>query len=398
MNTFLKAFGDAEKEADDEFENSEQPGFVDNGVIALLSNNGWSVAADSTGNMDYVFQWLYIDFEYAKSDTSVRFFPYLDADPHFVHDQRGYQNVLKTFKNDNIGDANIRLNTRVSSIDYQQNICDGCVTAGCCGGTEYNAIVRTTDGSEYIAQRVISTVSVGVLNSGDIAFNPAFKYTDSPYEFTQYIKVFYQFNTKFWDDTPFIYTQRPVGKRGQCHFWHDMDSLITGSAIIRCELMTEAFNALIDPTTKQLTAATLDSLLDPLRDAYGSDTVGTPIATYYPKLNLDADFGYGAYANWRIGKTFQTFARYFGGIPNLHNDCDHNGCNAQNEWILHLSGAATCYAQAEFVHGAYFAGQRSARFALDSMGIDGIDTTISECDMYWEELNTDGVLSAAGCN
>lgn len=393
QQAFLSAFNDAERDANNLFSSSENDGFSDTGVVALLSNNGWAVAADSSGNMDYIFQWLYIDFEYAASDTSVRFFPYINDAPLMVVDQRGYQNVLQEFKNANIGDDKFRMNKRVSSIDYDTRICDGQVTACECCGEEFNAIVRTTDGSEYMARRVISTVSAGVLSSGDISFNPGLKYSDSPYNFAQYIKVFYQFSSKFWDSTQFVYTMKDVANRGQCHHWQDMDSLISGSRILRCELMTEAFLALLDSSTQELSATTLNSLLDPLRLAYGTNTVGTPIATYYPKLNKDADFGYGAYANWKIGKSFTDFAKYFGGINNLAAVCDHNGCNSQGDWILHFSGAASCFEHAEFVHGAFYSGQRSARWVLNSLGVEGVNTDNSECDVSWSEFGSSDIAA-----
>jgi Flavin containing amine oxidoreductase len=386
LTFFDSAYQNTENEAEENYENSEQPGFVDNGVLALLSNNGWAVAAGSTGNMDYVFQWLYIDFEYAAADTSVRYFPYIDNAEFLVHDQRGYQSVLETFKNENIGDNNIRYNSRVVAIDYNVDICSIGRLLGLCFGKRYKAVVRTNNGLQFRAQRVISTVSAGVLNSGNIQFTPKLKYKESPYYMAQFIKVFYQFQTKFWDNTPFIYTIRDVDNRGKCHNWQDMDFLIPGSRIIRCELMTEAFLDLIDEDTKSLSDDTLLSLLEPLRVAYGNESVGTPIAMYYPKINLDPNFGYGAYANWKIGSTLVNFANYFGGVPNLVNKCDHNGCNADRDWIVHLSGSASCYEHAEYVHGAYFAGQRSARFVLDSLGVEGVETDNSECDVSFPEV------------
>jgi hypothetical protein len=147
--------------------------------------------------------------------------------------------------------------------------------------------------------------------------------------------------------------------------------------------MTEAFEALIDPVTKELSSATLDALLDPLRIAYGSENVGTPLDIYYPKLNLDADYGYGAYAYWKIGKTFTDFAKFFGGIEILTPFCDHNGCNQNDDWVLHLSGSATCFRYAELVHGGYYSGIRSAKFVLESLGYENIDAAGNDCDIFW---------------
>jgi len=150
--------------------------------------------------------------------------------------------------------------------------------------------------------------------------------------------------------------------------------------------MTEGFDELVDPTTGDLSPETLLALLDPLRAVYGDTTVGKPIDMYYPKLNKDKDYGNGAYGNWKIGKTFTDFAKFFGGTE-LTSYCDFNGCNSQKEWILQLSGSASCYDYSEFVHGAYFSGLRSSRFALESMGYSGIPRgDESGCDAYWNEL------------
>ncbi|CAB9523216.1 Polyamine oxidase [Seminavis robusta] len=380
LDVFLDAFREAEKDADNEFEDTGDSGFVDKGVVGLLNQNGWNVASDSSGNMDYIFQWLFVDFEYAESDTSQRFFPYESGDPYLVTDQRGFEHLVQTYQANNVPSDRIRLNTKVQAINYDVNFCGG-------PGPLYKAIVNT-DFVEYYAQRVINTVSVGVHNSNGIIYRPSLAYppeTTNPYKMAQYIKVFYQFSTKFWDSKQFVYVMRDVSQRGQCHHWQDMDVEIPGSGIIRCELMTEAFEALIDSTTLELSAATLDSLLDPLRSAYGTSTVGTPIATYYPKLNLDRDFGYGAYGNWQVGRTFSEFARFFGGVDEFSSRCDHNGCNSLGEWIVQFSGSASCYEHSEFVHGAFFAGQRSARFAMDSLGKD-VDTGKSECDVSFSEF------------
>jgi len=389
LKRFLKAFKSAGADAEEQWTRNHE-NFNDRGVVALLADNGWTVAPDSSGNLDYIMQWMYLDFEYAESDTSARYFPYEAGNPYLVTDQRGYKLVLDDFQNQNVIGARIRFNNRVKSIDYDLNLCDGSECLGLCLGTSYKAKVTLEDGTEYYAQRVISTVSVGVLNNDLISFNPPLKYSHaqySPYVMTQYIKVFYQFETPFWDNTEFVEITRDPADRGKCHHWQNMEVAIPGSSIIRCELMTEAFLELLDPVTQDLSADTLSALLDPLRLVYGSDTVGSPIDVFYPKLNKDVDFGFGAYGNWKIGKSFTDFAHFFGGIPVLTRPCDHNGCNNQGEWIVHLSGSASCYDHSEFVHGGFFSGQRSARFVLDDLGYNNIDASDTDCGEYWNELS-----------
>ena len=102
-------------------------------------------------------------------------------------------------------------------------------------------------------------------------------------------------------------------------------------------------------------------------------------------LNKDRDFGYGAYANWKIGKTFTDFAHFFGGIEDIVPYCQHNGCNVLNEWTMLLSGSATCYDHAEYTHGAFFAGDKAAKNVLRELGYD-IKPEVSPCDIDWKWL------------
>lgn len=386
LKRFKDAFDQAGKDADEQF-SANHADFNDRGVLALLADNGWTVASDSTGNLDYIMQWLYIDFEYAVADVSSRYFPYTADNPYLVTDQRGYSTVIDNMKEEHSLSDRILLNKRVTTVDYTQDVCmDKCV--GICLGPRYKALVKTDDGAEYYGQRVVSTVSTGVLNNDLITFNPPLAYPHevySPYYMAQYVKIFYQFDIPFWDGTEFTEVTRGPANRGHCHHWQNMELAIPGSGIIRCELMTEAFLELVDADTQELSASTLDSLLDPLRAAYGPEVVGDPIDVYYPKLNKDVDFGYGAYSAWKIGKTFTDFAKFFGGISELTGYCEHNGCNADDEWVLHLSGSASCYDYSEFVHGGYFSGQRSARHVLASLGYD-VKSGNSGCDAYWNEL------------
>jgi hypothetical protein len=104
----------------------------------------------------------------------------------------------------------VRLNQRVTDIKYDL------INSG---GVGRRAKVRAQSGgsasfrsqqcTEYTAKRVIASVSAGVLNHDLIRFDPPLKYpaaTSNPMQMQQYIKIFYQFPTIFWDDTEFIVT------------------------------------------------------------------------------------------------------------------------------------------------------------------------------------------------
>ncbi len=123
-----------------------------------------------------------------------------------------YENYIVEYKfknttwfdyiNDNFADfvkENIVFNAKVNSIDYSGE----------------KVVVTTDDGSEYIGDKVISTVSVGVLKSNFITFVP-----ELPIEKTNAIesvellpgfKLFLKFSEKFYPDV--ITVETPTGEK-----------------------------------------------------------------------------------------------------------------------------------------------------------------------------------------
>ena len=85
-------------------------------------------------------------------------------------------------------EQNIVYNAKVSTIDYSGE----------------QVIVTTEDGTEYTADKVISTVSVGVLKSNFINFIPALPATQiaaiNSIEFLPGLKLFMKFSEKFYPD------------------------------------------------------------------------------------------------------------------------------------------------------------------------------------------------------
>lgn len=373
---FRDAWGAAEAEADNQWDTNHES-FPDNGVRSLLADEGWSIES----NLDYTIEWLVLDYEYAAKDTSVRFFPYFELPPYHVNDARGYESLVQNQFQTNVDTSKLRSDARVGQVHYDENV----VSAN---GKTYKAVVTTTNSAggcaDYYGQRVISTVSTGVINNNLIQFNPplAFPAQDfNPYYMTQYVKIFYQFDNQFWDDSQIVRTVRDEANRGHCHHWSNLNApgFYEGSNIIRCEIMTEAFEELIDPVTQDLTDATLLALLDPLRISYGAENVPQPTNMYYNALNKDRDFGFGAYANWKPGFTFTQFGHMYGGMGDVVPYCDHNGCNSNGEWTMMISGSATCYNHAEYVHGAYWAGEKAANNVLRELGYD-VGNNMSPCD------------------
>ena len=74
--------------------------------------------------------------------------------------------------------------------------------------TEDSVKVITEDGSEYMGEYAIITNTIGVLQSGDLTFDPPLPSWKTE-EFHRYQMritdpIFLKFNTKFWDDAEFI--------------------------------------------------------------------------------------------------------------------------------------------------------------------------------------------------
>ncbi|CAB9522006.1 Polyamine oxidase [Seminavis robusta] len=389
---FLEAWEEAIKEADNQWAPDHEQ-WDDQGVIALLAKNGWEIGEGQQGNLDFTTEWHYMDFEYAARDTSVRYFPYYFNTALHVNDMRGFEEVPQAMFRDDADMNKLRTSTRVNKINYDENVGFQ--------GNNYRVMVNAEHTepavgeptcTDYYAKRVISTVSAGVIANDLIEFNPPLEYPHvdyNPYYMTQYVKIFYQFDSQFWDDNELIRVVRDVDHRGHCHHWANMngEGFYPDSNMIRCEIMTEAFDELKDPITEDLTNATLNMLLDPLRTAYGEANVPEPLQVYYPKLNKDRDFGYGAYANWKTGFTFKQYAHMYGGVDGVVDYCEHNGCNSMGDWTMILSGSHTCYDQAEFTHGAYFAGEKAANQVLRELGYTGVDESLSPCDIDWHWLS-----------
>jgi len=90
--------------------------------------------------------------------------------------------------------------------------------------TDHGVTVKTEDGSVYMGKYAISSVSLGVLQSDLIKFNPPLpcwkRKTFFNCDIRTYTKIFLKFPTKFWpteDGTEFfLYAHQ---KRGYYTFW-----------------------------------------------------------------------------------------------------------------------------------------------------------------------------------
>jgi len=352
-------------------------------VVEDLKDNGW----DESDPLQYAAKWTWINYEHTTDDIShyAIFDVYGGTNSYFVDDQvKGYESVVQRYA----AEKGIRpiFDRRVLEISYDVgNDSNG-----------YKAQVLSNDSAGrcfvYRAKRVISTVSVGVLNNNLIDFQPPLSFpapSRNPMEMYLYQKIFYQFPTTFWDNSDYILTLKNAereGNNGLCFQWQNMENYIPGSRTLMCTLTTPEFDKLVggraNRNTATLSPQQLRDLLEPLRRAYPNFV--EPVDSYYPPINTDRDFGYGAYSDWKVGYTPWDYYRFFGGGSDnyylatagplqgdddeVYEGCTHNGCNSKGEWILYLSGAASCLEYYEFVYGGDYAGESAASYAMQSLG------------------------------
>lgn len=241
----------------------------------------------------------------------------------------------------------------------------------------YKVLIQTVDntvGGEvkiknckktYKAKRVIVTVPVSILrgNGYKIKFQPTLQIEKLPSYTGQYNKVFFTFNTDFWGSTAkqFIGILSPSKYRDVCNHWSNMNTNIPNSNILMCTLTTSGMKKFIS-----MNLTTYD-LLEPLRIVYGHEVVNNAYKdVVISRWDLDPAAGFGAYASFMSGYTLDQYYSFWGGYRTHQGYMKGEGYNQYNEWIVHLSGSASCFEYNEQVDGAYCSGQRSARNVLRS--------------------------------
>lgn len=350
----------------------------DIGVLAQFLECGWN----SSDPVQYFWKVVFQDSSFSVSTTSLYSF---DSSPNYLNDTTGYlvvdqaggfQSIVETMAS-TAGISPI-FNRRVLKIKYDYY------------RDEYRALVYVVDSKSggnitiYEAKRVISTVAAQVWNEGLIAVEPALRYDASTYNpmmGRNFFKVFCQFSTAFWNTTSYIWTvdsEQNAPNISKPVFWVNMNRFLPGSNMLMLVLFEESFEAFAGTDNlRQTNISTelLGTLMEPLQLAY-TDVYEPPIHYYHNSWHSDVRTGYKAYADWKVGYTPWDYYAFYGGVNDTHYyiqaDCEHNGCNGEpddnaTEWILYMSGSASCLEYWENVHGAYYAGEVSANYMLESL-------------------------------
>ncbi|WP_323743181.1 NAD(P)/FAD-dependent oxidoreductase [Curtobacterium sp. VKM Ac-1395] len=202
--------------------------------------------------------------------------------------------------------------------------------------------VTTADGSVSSAQHVVVTVPLGVLQAGDVRFDPPLEApaADAVERLGMgvYDKVFLRFPVKFWDS----WVIRQQGAAGSdWHSWYDM-SRATGEPVLAALVGGDSARRLERLSDDEVVAEGLAAL----RHMYGPD-VPTPDAVRITRWAADP-YTRGSYSYLHVGATVD----------------DHDRL-ATPSGRVQLAGEATWSDDPATVHGALLSGLRAANRILD---------------------------------
>eukprot|EP01062_Namystynia_karyoxenos_P062448 TRINITY_DN55329_c0_g1_i1.p1 TRINITY_DN55329_c0_g1~~TRINITY_DN55329_c0_g1_i1.p1 ORF type:complete len:560 (+),score=150.26 TRINITY_DN55329_c0_g1_i1:82-1680(+) len=271
-------------------------------------------------------------------------------DDFFVKDQhpRGYARVLDALSGAALSDSDCRtrlfLNATVSN-----------VAVGCRGVT-----VEATDGRRWHADRLISTVSIGVLKTFPGLFTPALPAAHAAalrhYHMCNYTKVWAQWREPWWDNSMLKWMSANSGENaGLFPSWRNLNhrDVLPGSNTLFFDLaepQSVRWEKLTDAEAEQ-------ELLRVARERFPDRDIPPPAAFHTTRHGLDP-LTVGAYSSWGVGMTDEDLAELMRPLR-AHEHC------SPRVW---LSGEATCGNFNGFVHAGVLSGRRDAQRVLHAMG------------------------------
>ncbi|EGO28558.1 hypothetical protein SERLADRAFT_354437 [Serpula lacrymans var. lacrymans S7.9] len=238
-------------------------------------------------------------------------------------DQRGFKTIIQEEAQEFLKPEQLLLNSTVDKITYSE---DG-------------VTVSLTNGRSLSADYALCTFSVGVLQYGDVAFEPTLPSWKveaiQSMVMATYTKIFFQFPEDFWFSTEMaLYADK---QRGRYPVWQSMDHVgfFPGSGIVFVTV-TGDFAIRTEALSDNLVQ---DEVMGVLRAMYPNTTIPDPLAFYFPRWHSNPLFR-GSYSNWP--------ASFFNGhSQNLRATVSER---------LWFAGEATSLKYFGFLHGAYFEG------------------------------------------
>ncbi|XP_061348302.1 polyamine oxidase 1-like isoform X2 [Gastrolobium bilobum] len=279
------------------------------------------------------------DFEMAEVEPISTYVDFGERE-FLVADERGYDYLLYKMAEDflvtsegRILDSRLKLNKVVRELQHSRT----------------GVTVITEDGCVYEADYVILSVSIGVLQSDLLAFNPPLPRWKleaiGKCDVMVYTKIFLKFPYKFWPSGPekefFIYAHE---QRGYYTFWQHMDNAYPGSNILVVTLTNEEskrVEAQSDEETQREAMAVL-------RDMFGPN-IPDAIDILVPRW-WNNRFQRGSYSNYPILSNLKIF----------HNIKAPVG-------RIFFTGEHTSERFNGYVHGGYLAGIDTTKALLEEM-------------------------------
>ena len=228
----------------------------------------------------------------------------------------GLQQITDVLKDE----VDVRLNHIVTKIEYQD--------AG---------VIVYAKNKQFYAKKVLITVPLGVLKSGDIEFSPPLptKKQNAISELGMGLlqKHWLLFDKVFWDQDV-IWILSVNEQNCEC-----MNYTYTGKPILLCFTMGEYAKYQESLPDSNITS----DIMSVLRNAYGQN-IPDPIDVYFTKWASDK-FSYGAYSFTAVGNTPETYYEISAPIDDL----------------IYFAGEHTHENYPATIHGAYLSGLRAAQ-------------------------------------
>ncbi|BFG20268.1 hypothetical protein CerSpe_065420 [Prunus speciosa] len=279
------------------------------------------------------------DFEMPEGEPISTFQDFGERE-FLVADERGYEHLLYKMAGDflftsegKLLDNRLKFNKVVRELQHSRN----------------GVTVMTEDGCVYEANYVILSVSIGVLQSDLIAFNPPLPRWKTEAiqkcDVIVYTKIFLKFPCKFWPCGPgkefFIYAHE---RRGYYTFWQHMENAYPGSNILVVTLTNEESKRVEAQSDEE----TLKEAMGALRDMFGTNI---PEATdiFVPRW-WNNRFQRGSYSNYPVISNGQVVRDIKAPL----------GC-------IFFSGEHTSERYSGYVHGGYLAGIETGKALLEEI-------------------------------
>ncbi|KAF5782877.1 putative spermine oxidase [Helianthus annuus] len=311
---------------------------VDSAIRKLREDEPHNATTPETP-IEKAIDFILHDFEMAEVEPISTYVDFGESE-FLVADERGYEYLLYKVTEDfllmsdgKILDDRLKLNTVVRGINQST---DG-------------VTVTTEGGCVYEANYVILSVSIGVLQSQLISFNPRLPRWKieaiEKCDIMVYTKIFLKFPYKFWPCGPgkefFIYAHE---QRGYYTFWQHMENAYPGSNMLVVTLTNEESKRVESQSDQE----TMKEAMGVLRDIFGPD-IPEALDILVPRW-YNNPYQRGSYSNYPIYADSQM-------VENMKAPVGR----------IFFTGEHTSEKFNGYVHGGYLAGLDTGESLLEKM-------------------------------